>query len=738
MAALACCSGKATQGGGDAPSTPGKTVAATLPPATQAEFESIQASLAATDNLTADSLTVARALPFAESLGYDPSTATNLPLVQGSPLRLSDPELSVLGKQGFVVSATRQYPGFTYGYADIYAAHLPLFISADSIMNAVHRSYDKLLANLEREVLAVELAALLTGMRANLSAGAIGALGSTVEADVDVYLAVAKGLLDGAVAAPVKGGAVAQINTMFTKARAGTGMEPAALLGMTRAVDYSQFKPRGHYVGDPQLERYFQAMMWLGRMDLPFIGTDSAGKAVFHRSLFLAAAGLSALVESAGRAHFDALDTSLRAFVGEPDAMEPADFPRLLADLKIATVAELSVLSDEALAQAIVAGGYGKQAIASQVVIAGPHAGTLPLDTTFLLLGQRYVLDSHVFSNVVYDRVNIPGVPRRMMPDPLDVAYAALGNNAALSLLSAQLSTYQYAPDLEKMRLLADRHGADFFGANLYNLWLSALRSLSPTAAQLQLSDSTTHLPMVARTEPWARRVLNTQLASWAELRHDTILYAKQSYTSGVTCDFPDVYVEPVPAFYGALAAYATKGKDLLAKLPTSSSASNLRLAYFDNLLSVAYQLGALAEAQAAGTPPTAEQLAFVNQAVTKQGGICGGPPIFNGWYPTLFFARDAGAFKPTIADVHTQPTDEGGAMVGKVLHVGTGYIRAMTVTIEACDGPRAYVGLVSSYHEATTENFARLTDNDWETKVQAKTVAVPAWQATFVAGSGL
>jgi len=711
-------------------------VTAGQPPAAQAEFESIQASLAATDGLTADALLAARALPFATTLGYDPRLATNLSLVQGSPLRLSDPELNVLGKQGFVVSGARKYPGFTYGYADIYAAHLPLFISADSILNTVHRSYDTLLASLEREVLSGELSSLLAGMRANLQAGAIGALGATVEADVDVYLAVAKGLFDGATAAPVKGGAVAQINSLFSKARAGTGLETTVLLGMNRDVDFSQFKPRGHYAGDPDLERYFQAMMWLGRMDLPFIGMDSAGKAVFQRALFLAAAGLAALVDGANEAHFAVLDASLRAFVGEPDAMEPADFPRLLADLKLATVADLSALSDEALAQAITAGGYGKQAIASQVVMAGTHARTLPLDTTFLLLGQRYVLDSHVFANVVYDRVNYPGVPMRMLPDPLDVAYAALGNNAALPLLASQLSTYQYAPDLEKMRWLADRHGDSFFGANLYNLWLSALRALSPTAAQL--SDTTTQLPMVARTEPWARRMLNTQLASWAELRHDTILYAKQSYTTGVLCDFPDVYVEPVPAFYAALSAFAAKGKDLLATLPSSASASNARLAYFDNLAFVAHNLGELAASQAAGIPPTVEQLAFVNQAVTKAGGVCGGPPTFNGWYPTLFFARDAGAFKPTIADVHTQPTDEGGSLVGKVLHVGTGYVRAMTVTLEACDGPRAYVGLVSSYHETTTEKFVRLTDNDWETKVQANAVVVPAWQATFLAGSGL
>ncbi|MGL1562999.1 DUF3160 domain-containing protein, partial [Vibrio parahaemolyticus] len=47
--------------------------------------------------------------------------------------------------------------------------------------------------------------------------------------------------------------------------------------------------------------------------------------------------------------------------------------------------------------------------------------------------------------------------------------------------------------------------------------------------------------------------------ASWAQLRHDTILYAKQSYTmtkerSAVNRPRPvQGYVEPVPEFYARL-----------------------------------------------------------------------------------------------------------------------------------------------------------------------------------------
>ena len=43
------------------------------------------------------------------------------------------------------------------------------------------------------------------------------------------------------------------------------------------------------------------------------------------------------------------------------------------------------------------------------------------------------------------------------------------------------------------------------------------------TPGQAWSKDEAETLPQIAKTEAWGRRLLNTQLASWAELRHDTI-----------------------------------------------------------------------------------------------------------------------------------------------------------------------------------------------------------------------
>jgi hypothetical protein len=102
-----------------------------------------------------------------------------------------------------------------------------------------------------------------------------------------------------------------------------------------------------------------------------------------------------------------------------------------------------------------------------------------------------------------------------------------------------------------------------------------------------------------------------------------------------------------------------------------------------------------------------------------------------------LFFNTNPTEFAPTIADVHTQPTDEGGAPVGKVLHVGTGYARLMVLTANTCTGPRVYVGPVSSYHEEITQNFQRLDDPTWEQRLLGATAQQPAdvpWMSSLIA----
>lgn len=693
-----------------------------LSPEVRAQWQALQLRLEDAQAMTHAQLVEAYSYA-PEALGYDPLTADHLDLIAASPVAMNEAQQQKLGENGFVILGDKKFPTFTYAYQTIYMADLPVYVSADSILDAVHRSYDDMLMEFEYRQLIPQLQSLLDA----LSTALASTPATQTRADLDVYLTVARSLLSGATVAPSAGGDGEQIETLVQNATAAAGPITVTLFGKQREIDASQFKPRGHYEGELLLEQYFRAMIWLGRTDFTLVETTGAsGEQVLNRPQVEAMLLLDSLFTPDLRATFEQIDDVIRAFVGESDNMTLAQIPALREALGVSGD-DIAAIDDATLMATIIAHGFGKQQIMSSLMEGGVD-GPVPFNSSFLLFGQRYVVDSHVFSNVVWDRTTA----KRMMPDPLDAAFAALGNNQALPLLSEQLDQYAYSGNLAAMRVLIDDHDESFWEANLYNRWLTALRALSPATGE-----AAEGLPAIAQTEAWGRRILNTQLASWSQLRHDTILYAKQSYTSGATCEFPDAMVDPYPELYAALERYATHGQSL-AELASDEAGLQTRIAaYFEALGTIAGTLKGMAEHQRTGEPFTEEQLAFINDAVvinTVPSG-CTSALVPGGWYARLFYLQErALEHDPIIADVHTQPTDEAGNDVGRILHVATADPRAMVVTVDTCVGPRAYVGAVSSYYEPITDGWQRLTDREWSARLASTNPADKPSEVRWVA----
>jgi hypothetical protein len=687
--------------------------------------------LDAVKSLTGDQLVAAHALPFQGKLGYDPATAQGMDRIKKSSLAPTAAEEAKLASQGFVISDTKKVPSFTYGYAQVYGAHLPLYISADSILHAIHRSYDDALAWIEDEALHGDVAALLGEQRERLKGSPPAGLSADARKDLDVFLGVGLALLRGQPVAPVAGGDDRAMQQLVDQAMRAQGTARVSLFGVERDVDFSQFKPRGHYADRPERQRYFRAMIWFGRTELRLVESTPQGGQVLNRRQLEAALALADLTTGPARERHDRIDRAIGLFIGENDSMNIAGAAALRADLAAPDLPSLARIDDATLLARILASSHGTQRIASQLMVNDSDK-PLPLHRSFQLFGQRYTVDSHVLSNVTYDRTKA----QRLMPSPLDAAYAALGNDQAAALLAPEMKRHAYAPDLESVRLLVDAHEPAYWDGSLYTLWISSLRSLSPSASELK-DPKAAGLPAVATTEAWGRRLLNTQLASWAELRHDTLLYAKQSYTASIACEFPDAYVDPYPEFYKQLGRYARRGKEISAQLKASYPQARLIAeieGHYTHLTDVLGKLQGMAEQQRRGKPFSAEQMAFVNETVKLESVGCGSQTA-TGWYPRLFLSEARSLdFDPTIADIHTQPTDEQGAPVGRVLHVATGYPRWMLVTADTCQGPRAYVGFASSYFEKVTSQFERLDDAQWSQEINQKHPADVPWMSSLIA----
>jgi hypothetical protein len=205
-------------------------------------------------------------------------------------------------------------------------------------------------------------------------------------------------------------------------------------------------------------------------------------------------------------------------------------------------------------------------------------------------------------------------------------------------------------------------------------------------------------------------------LSSWAQLRHNNVLYVKQSYTSNAACEYPDAYVDPYPQFFLKVVELAERGQRLVEELGIAGEFGEKISDYFERMVDINSLLAEMAQLQRTGEPHKEEHLAFINRAVTANVSCDGTVLGHTGWYADLHFdPLQAVKSDPVITDVHT---DIGGdlpvAREPSVLHVGTGLPRLMVVTIDSCEGPRAYAGVVSSYHETLEAGFTRLTDEEW------------------------
>jgi hypothetical protein len=179
---------------------------------------------------------------------------------------LTPAEARALDRQGFVVPARLQFPSYTVALHEVYQSELPIYISVDSIFQIIFATNDEILETMEGRRLAPLVEGVLGKLHEALRAAAVD-YPPEVAADLDLYLSVARTLLSGSY---VDGalGPEPRIRTLVASAMKADALETVDLFGRERVVDFSQYKPRGHYTHGKQLARYFRAAMWLSRLEL--------------------------------------------------------------------------------------------------------------------------------------------------------------------------------------------------------------------------------------------------------------------------------------------------------------------------------------------------------------------------------------------------------------------------------------------------------------------------------------
>ncbi|HNW49626.1 MAG TPA: DUF3160 domain-containing protein [Prolixibacteraceae bacterium] len=659
---------------------------------------------------------------------------------------LKDDELSLLKTNHFFVSDRLSCYSFDEAFTDIFTKDLPVFISTDAILHVLHLSYDRILKDLERGVMSSNLEEYLKVLYDNVPSLVNRYSGKGIDEslrDVDLYTSIAYSLITGKTQ-PVRIASETLFNTVM-EAISNESVATVSLFSSSdklRTIDFSQFKVRGHYVYTDEdkmselksLEPYFKAMMWLGRIDF-YLTTPETMDVEWEkddiRRMNISAFLLNEIHRSnTSKSLFEQNEKIINYMVGESDNITLDEFNNYLGVQSVSSAEEL--LNDsvyDAYYTGLLKNESFRQKIMSGIYFVDPEA-TEPaeLPISFFMSGQRFIIDSEILSNVVFDRIYYNGEAQwRLMPDPLDALFA-LGNNDATCFLENEINTYHYAGNLANMRYLVDQKESSFWNSSLYNAWLNAIRTLNPT------EEGKNDL-FFMKTSAWHQQKMNTQLASWTELRHDNLLYAKSSYTAVPGCSFPFSYVEPYPEFYGTISSFCKDIGQFISSLTLNFYPGYDVRSYYRNFSSVMDQLKTLADKELNNEPFSDSENEWLKKMLKKTYGDCGTPP-YTGWFYDLVLDRYA--YKPDnflTVDIHTQSADSTGALVGKVLHTGTGEINLGTFLIKPAGSDQyvAFTGPFMSYYEKITTGFNRLTDQDWEALIESNPPARPEWTNSYL-----
>ena len=269
---------------------------------------------------------------------------------------------------------------------------------------------------------------------------------------------------------------------------------------------YSLFRPRGHYTRSEKLQRYFRGMMWLQTVPFGLNHDDEVRAAVMQ--------AYALKVDKESQENYNRLNQLITFLMGKSDNLS---LPQVMAEVeKTGMQMEDLIHNDDAIAKIT---AKLNEIGDKQTRIRPKFEKTS--HNKINVMPQRYQPDAEVLQEMV-DYDNKP--TKRATPKGLDF-FAAMQVSAAEKILLDEKTEWKdFGRMLEKMK---GRMQQINWSETIATEWMSTIRTLCDRDPQL-------NMPYFMVTSEWKLKDLNAMLASWAELKHDAILYAKQP--AGAEC----------------------------------------------------------------------------------------------------------------------------------------------------------------------------------------------------------
>lgn len=471
-------------------------------------------------------------------------------------------------------------------------------------------------------------------------------------------------------------------------------------------TDYTQFTPRSHYTKNSTLRAYFRTMMYLGRSAY-LLGSD------------LGIADANLLTKQMARTneqktpldYWQRISQVTSFYVGESDDLSYENWSQFVQSVIGTDVSDSALISPENIAK--LAANMDKlpvPRILSDVIISEDmpnrtKADLLRQSLGFRVFGQKFTYDAWILNDLTAGQekteTRLPSMPSALFIPAAFGSQTARDDSTEFLKQSgfSETETVGFLSKLDvKAKEISQVKTSDWF-KSLGSAWLYILASFSERFGA--------GYPLYMQSAPFNDKQVQTFLGSYTELKHDTLLYAKQSYAELGAGGDGDVIPPVVKGFVEPNLEFWQRFNTLLAKTDQLFNDNQLfvnesardRLHQFMDISSF-YE--GIAKQELAGTPISDDN--YEKLRVTKLSFMA---QPFEPLDPTETSGQTA-----LIADIHTD------ALTSQVLYEATGKPYLMLVLVGNEASPRLTAGFAYNHYELTGALGKRLSDEDWRAQV--------------------
>jgi hypothetical protein len=656
------------------------------------------------------------------SLPINLEQTENLDVISG----LTNSQRDFLKKNGFVVIHNRDNH-----FADIRASvstynGQPYFLTSDAAFHALHLANNELLVTLEKEILYPRMKIVVQSTLDEILSYYPLVQGTNLEADTHLataYLGVALKLLDPQ--SSLEPYLDQQVSAQVEQIMNSAVFEESVLFPFFKD-DFGEYQPVDHYIGDPELEAYFRAMSWLGRVNF----NHQLGNPNFNPTripVIVTLALRRASIDGEPAANQWALVHEILSFLtGSCIGSGPAEYAERMDQVYGPGLTIVS-LKDEANWQAFLS--LSQNLAQPQENNSFPETlKALGAERGWRFMGRRFSPDIFIMQNLIYEKVGTQENPR-LLPSGLDIM-ASLGSQAAAQYLeSSEETEYEnYVEQMERLNNAITPLSPSQWLQDAFSSWLYAFLPL--------LEEKGDNYPDYMQTNSWAYKDLNSTLGSWAEIRHDApinLLDIETITDSSNPASGPAPgYIEPNPQVFYRLSYIAIAISDGLSQRLSlgTENEEEIDLVQLINEvqeLGVRYQqLGDIAAKQLEGIPLDQNDFLLIQSHIGK-------------WDQAL--TQASRLQEQGINNQSESPPIKVISLVEganeEILQIGTGSLDRIYVVVPISDQLHIAQGGVYSFYEFAWQRDELITDFKWRQMLDYSPPERPKWTENFALPDG-